>query len=323
MARKKDKENEPIAVELPPAKRMARKVALWGFIAALGATAAGLGFNRLQQYVEKKYATPSRPPQVALKQVPAWMDRNLVDQVLRAARPANTSSAFDRMILADVRDQLLNDANVGPYIESINQIRRVYGGAPGDTIEIDATFRAPVALVRWGEDYWHVDSVGHKLVHSFTIDQLNRATMSNDGKIVTRVIVGVRTPPPTPGDMWRGADLQAGLDLLKLIHDKPFSQEIRAVDVSNFAGRNDAAAAQLILKTRYNTEIRWGRPLNSSEGFVEVDAGRKLAVLERIVAEYGQIDARRPWIDIRFDKPTIPRMVPGQNPEATQAADTR
>lgn len=321
MARKKEKDGQSTGVEVPPAKLLARKIALWGVVAALGATAMGIGFSKLRVFVENRYATPVRPPQVVLKHQPAWMDRTLLERILRTARPGNATSAFDRLTLREVCDQLTSDINVAPYIEKVNQIRRVYGGAPGDTIELDITFRAPVALVRWGDDYWHVDSNGFRLVHSFKIDQLPRAMLADDGRIVTRVITGVRTPPADAGRVWPGADLQAGLELLRLIHNRPFAQEIRSVDVSNFAGRVDPAAAQLVMKTRYDTEVRWGRPIESKGGFVEIDDNRKLATLERIVAEYGRIDASRPWIDIRFDKPTIPRVTPGS--EATQAADTR
>lgn len=323
MARK-PKEPDAIKVELPPSKLLARKIALWGVVAGLGATAMGLGYGKLQRYVERSYATSTEPPRVVLKSVPVWMRPSLVDQITKVGRPGSPSSSFDKTVLADVRDQLLSDTAVAPYIEKIHSVRRVFGGAPGDTIEVDATFRAPIAIVHYGSEYLHVDSSGIRLVESFTADKVPSAVYGDNGKVLTRVIEGVKSPPPDPGMRWKGADLHAGLDLIKVLYDKPFAQEIVKVDVSNFGGRRDPIASNLTLGTRYNTEIRWGGPVNSKYAFGEIDDKRKLETLTQIVAEYGRVDARRPWIDIRFDKPNVPKSSPtAPGGDATTAADTR
>ena len=60
--------------------------------------------------------------------------------------------------------------------------------------------------------------------------------------------------------------------------------------------------AQIVLVTRYNTEIRWGRAWASTDAFIEVRPEYKMERLRRIVAEYGRVDAKERWIDIRFDK---------------------
>lgn len=315
--------------ELSPGKLLARRVALWSVVAALGIAALGVGYSRLQRHVEARYATPAEPPRVVLKNRPAWMNDFLASRITSVARPAMVSSAFDRKQLTEVHDQLLSDPDVRAWIEKIHSIRRVYGGGPGDTIELDATFRAPVALVRAGDAFWMVDSSGVKLPEKFDADQVPRVVVGKDGKLVVRVIDGVRRPPPDAGFAWKGDDLQAGLELLRLIHDKPFAQEIVKLDVANFGGRVNNAAAQLVMVTRFNTEVRWGRPVTSKDYFVEVSPARKLEVLARIVSDYGQVDAKRPWIDIRFDRVTFPRSVTPTSPSgntgdgATTAADVR
>ena len=78
------------------------------------------------------------------------------------------------------------------------------------------------------------------------------------------------------------------------------------MDVSNFGGRVDAKEAQLVLGTRYDTQIRWGQPPSSKNFFIEIPTAQKLASLKAIWSEYSRVDAKRPWIDIRFDKVTYP-----------------
>lgn len=311
--------------ELPLRAKVARRALLWGTVLALGVTAATMGYRKLHKHVETQYATSTVPPRIVLKNRPAWMRDDLADQITTAAKVGTAASAFDQSVLRDVQDQIMSDPDVFPWIEKINLIRREFGGAPGDTIHVDATFRAPIALVRSGDEFWMVDSQGRKLPKKCDADGVLRRIVSDDGKIVLRVVDGARNSPPDVGSLWKGADLQAGLELLRLLNDKPYAQDIVKVDVSNYAGRLDNAAAQLVLITRFNTQVRWGRPVSSTDYFVEVSPARKLAVLERLVADYGQVDAKRPWIDIRFDRVTYPRPTPAAPPteNAATAADTR
>jgi hypothetical protein len=123
-----------------------------------------------------------------------------------------------------------------------------------------------------------------------------------------RVIEGVIEAPPESGVHWGGEDLQAGLDLVKLLFAKPYCEEIEKVDVGNFARRKDHKAAQLVLITKYNTEVRWGQPVNAGEDtfFVEASPQQKLKFIEAIYNEMGRVDGRYAWVDVRFDLPTRP-----------------
>jgi hypothetical protein len=304
MAEKKGdkKQSEPTAWQ-----RSLRRVALWGIVAALGCTAFGMGYGKLKRHVQDRYATPKVPPDVVLVNRPAWMNEFLAERITAVARPGRRADAFDQTLLVDVHDQLLSDPDVAAWIEHIKSVRRVYGQGPGDRIEVDAVYRSPIALVRHDEDFWLVDSRGVMLPESFLAEQVPQVVVGQDGKLVIRVIDGVAGKPGDPGSLWKGDDLQAALELLRMIHGRSFAQDVVKIDVSNFGGRRDAQAAHIVLVTRYNTQIRWGRPISTADPFVEVSAARKLEYLERIMAEFGQVDARRPWIDIRFDKVTYPK----------------
>ena len=168
----------------------------------------------------------------------------------------------------------------------------------------------PVVLVKWGQDYWLVDNDGYLLPEQYTANQLDKITVGRDGRTSLRIIEGVRQPPPESGRKWVGGDLAAGLDLVKLFYGKLFLDEVTGVDVRNFAGRIKRGDPQLVLQTRYGTQICWGRPLNTKDFFVEISPARKLEILRAVVQKQGRIDANQAYLDVRYDNLLIPTTQP-------------
>jgi hypothetical protein len=274
--------------------------------------AVGLHFDR--RYVERKLTFPKAPPRVVIKNRPVWMSDFVADQIARTAQPWGTHSAFDHQLLVDTV-ALLNST---PWIRQVRQVRRVYGQKPGDTLELDCEFRAPIALVHWGEYFWLVDGRGVKLPEAFTLEQVPRIVMGSNNKLNIRIIEGVKLPPPESGSKWAGDDLLAGLDMVKILFGRSYTEEIVKVDVSNFGGRRDQKEAEMVLVTKYASEIRWGRPVGAQQDFfVEVPTAQKLDYLKEIFEQKHRVDGNHPWIDIRFDAVTYPS--PGTTAQTAQA----
>lgn len=266
--------------------------------------AAGVGFWLDRRYVEQKLVFAKQPPKVMLKNRPVWMSDFLAGQIARAARPAGASSAFDHQLLVDTVAQL----KANPWIRSVKQVRRVYDKSPGDTLEVDCEYRAPVALVHWKDYYWLVDEDGVKLPEAFSHTDVPRIIKGADGKMNIRIVEGVKQPPPESGMKWAGEDLVAGLELVRLLFGRPYTEEIVKVDVCNYARARDPRAAQIVLVTRYDTQVRWGQAVTprTDEFFVEVTPAQKLAYMETIWKDKGRVDGKFAWVDIRFDTPTVP-----------------
>lgn len=260
------------------------------------------GFYFLKDYVDKRLTFTRTPPRVVLKDRPSWMSDFLAEQIVRSARPNGAHSSFDHQLLVDTTKLL----SASPWVKNIREIRRGYTQRPGDTLEIDCEFRAPVALVKWKDYYWLVDSEGVKLPEQFTADQIERVMIDPSGNRQIRVVEGVGTAPVETGKKWPGEDLSAGLALAATISQQPWANTVRGIDVSNFNGRIDRREAQLALLTQYNTRVFWGQPVNSKSFFVEARDVVKLDNLSRIYAKFGRIDANKPWVDIRFDDPSYP-----------------
>lgn len=265
-----------------------------------GGLAAAVFFSGRQ--VKEQLARSDDPPQVVLLNRPAWMTDDVAEMLTRSIRPRSGSSAFDSEILRDAAAVLQQS----PWVRRVNSVRRTFRSAPGDTLEIDCEFRAPLALVRWQDYYWLVDGDGYKLPQQYTAAQAPELLRDPARRTHLRIIEGVQEPPVESGQHWSGEDLAAGLELARLFYAQRFADEIVKIDVSNFAGRVDPREAQLVLVTQYGSEIRWGRPVGAKDSFVEIPAGRKLEAMQRVFQEYHRVDGNQPWLDIRFDQITHP-----------------
>jgi len=284
------------------ARRIRRYVLQFSaYLAVMGA--AVVGFHYLTHFVEDRAAFRTDPPRVVLMNRPAWMSDRVADQILSTAKPPTAHSVFDQRLLIDVADMLRSN----PWVKQVKQVRRAYQDAPGDTLEVDCEYRAPIALIHWKDFYWLIDGEGTALPEQYTPDQLPKIMYGSDGQMNIRIIEGVSHDPPGTGQHWGGEDLAAGLDLVKLLYGKPCAQEVCKVDVTNFGGRVDAREAQLVLRTVHQTEVRWGRPINAKDFFVEISPAEKLDHMEQLVERYHRIDANHSWVDIRFDRVTSPK----------------
>lgn len=281
-------------------------VHLAGAVALLACLA--LVFVTARRYVLQKVAFPAKPPTVVLLNRPEWMTDFLARSIAQSIRPRGARSSFDHDLLVEV-DHLLQ---TNPWVRQVRQIRRAYGDAPGDRLEIDCEFRAPAALVKSAGSYWLVDANGVRLPEKYSAVDVPEVVMSADGRRNFRVIEGVKNPPPpAAGEAWAGDDLAAGLELIQFLGYKPFLEDIYGVSVDNFDGRLDNKEAHLVLITQFNTRIRWGRPVGAKDAFIEVSPERKLAYLQKVQQDFGRVDAKQPLgIDIRYDKVTYPASDP-------------
>ena len=289
----------------PERKNQLIRLGSQALLAVLLLGGIGAGYYYADQYVQQRVGFTSQPLIIVLKNRPAWMNDFLVEQIAAIARPLGAHSTFDHKLFVDTAEMLGRN----PWVMNVRSVRRAYTHMPGDTLEVDCDYRAPVALVKSGPFYWLVDEAGVRLSERFTEEQITAFQFGPDGKTCIRVIEGVAlSPPHVPGEQWRGADLAAGLKMVKYLFDLPYTQQILQVDVTNFNGRVDRKEPRLVLETSFHTKIWWGRPPsdNLMDTFIEVDTAHKLKVLRQVYEQYGRVDGGYKWLDIRLDKVGIP-----------------
>lgn len=285
-----------------PVSRARLRVILQGVAVFLVLILAGVGWYFLQRHVDRRVTFSTVPPRVVLLSRPPWMSDALAGHIISLAQPQGAHSAFDHQMLVDIHAAL----RASEWVKDVRAVRRAFNEKPGDTIEIDCTFRAPMALVKWGDYFWEVDAEGYLLPEHFLSADVPRVMLSTTGSVNLRIIEGVKRSPPMSGALWLGEDLAAGLGMVRLLYGQPFAEEILKVNVNNFAGRVNAREAQVVLVTRHATEVRWGRPAGAKDFFVEIPPAKKLDNLRKIVQQFGRVDAGQEWIDIRFDTITYP-----------------
>jgi hypothetical protein len=275
-------------------------------------------YLRTRDHVVGDVTYSRNPPKVVIKERPSWMSDALLKKIVRVAAPDVAYSAFDHQLLVNTASLLRNHPDTAPWVRNVKSVRRVYESGPGDTIEIDCDFRAPVALVKWELYYWLIDGDGILLPEQYTANDLRKVMYDGD-KLSLRIIEGVGAAPPDSGKKWQGQDLASGIDMVKLLYGKPYADEVERIDVTNFAGRQNPNEAQLVLITRYQTQVRWGRPVNAKDYFVEVSPAQKLEYMAKIVQQFGRVDARYSAVDLRFDVVTYPSADARDGSGATQA----
>jgi hypothetical protein len=267
--------------------------------------ACAYGYLRTRDHVVGDLTFARNPPNVVIKERPSWMSDALASKILHVAAPDVAHSAFDHQLLVNTAAILRDHPDTAPWIRKVKSVRRAYENAPGDTLEIDCDFRAPVALVKWELYYWLIDGDGILLPEQYTATDL-RKVMYDGNHLSLRIIEGVANAPPESGQKWQGADLAAGIDMIKLLYGKPYADEVERVNVTNLAGRQNPNEAQVVLITKYQTQVRWGRPVNAKDYFVEVSPAQKLEYMSRIVQQYGRVDAGHSAVELRFDEVYFP-----------------
>lgn len=259
-------------------------------------------FVSMRQRVVQDLSHPSSPPILVLKNRPAWMSEALAEQIIKSARPKSPKSALDHDLVAEVGQILEHNA----WVREVKQVRRMYGKSAGDTVEVDCEFRAPIAVVASRNEFILVDGEGVRLPEKYGASILPRILVGPDGKMNLRILEGVAAMPPyVDGQKWVGEDLAAGLDMAKLLYGRPFTEEIERINVANFKGRKSPRDAQIVLITKYRSEVRWGEPIKLPF-YAELPPVQKLERLGLICQKYGRVDGGHSWVDIRLDKATYP-----------------
>src|SRR3954468_13186857 len=190
------------------------------------------GYLRTRDAVAGTITFRPVPPRVVLKERPAWMSDSLANKILRVAAPDVAHACFDHNLLVNTASLLRNHPDSAPWVRTVRSVRRAYENSPGDLIEIDCDFRAPVALVRWELYYWLVDGDGVLLPEQYTQADLRKVMYDGD-HLSLRIIEGVATSPPESGQKWQGADLAAGIDMIKLLYGKPYADDVERINVTN------------------------------------------------------------------------------------------
>lgn len=247
-----------------------------GGVVAVAALGVGmtLGINRLDH--EARIVLVSQPVDVELnhpvtREGIEWLPPEQYNALVQQA-----SQALDRVDPFDVRAlQRVSDVlGQTGWFRELPRVRR----SGTHSIRIEAVWRIPAAVVRSsGRDHL-ISWDGTPMPMSFPIGASGAVTILGAG-LAPADVKHMYTHP------WPGTDVQAGLQLLRLVQKEDFKDQVAAIDVSGLSRKGG-----MELVTREETRVVWGGvPGAFRPG--EVSDEVKLERLRAIHRKYGRIDA--------------------------------
>jgi hypothetical protein len=246
----------------------------------LGLTVAGCaalvvsavyGLVRLEQHVYTDDAF-QHPPSVSLPGAPEGIRQDL----LTALEPLLSTPWSEPRLCREIGRVLDSHA----WVAAVEAVRKYADGR----IEARCRYRQPRVLVLCEGRFFLVSDDGVRLPGAYRYDP----------RLI--VVEGVATAPPPAGGPWEAPDLAAGVKLAQCLQGEPFADQITAVEVQNFGGRQDSEQAHIRLVTDRPAEIIWG----SAPGLEveENSLSQKLSILRANYQRFGRADANRRQIDI-------------------------
>lgn len=288
-ARKKSQKPSAIAALLrsPTAARRTGWLLLW--VLTFGGAAYGL--HRLEPIAAQSLGDGSW--RIEWTDTPIWFEsiRPQIDaEAQRAAQTLESVPLHEEKLLEDIHSIL----RLSPWIADVEKLSKHANGL----ISVRARFRKPLTRVDVGNLGYLVDDEGHVL------PGLTKVSARKPDEFIH--LEDVAYAPPDLGQQWHGADVQAGLALIKFLATnapKPLLIELHAVsDRVPRSGPKDRAGP-LRIRTFHNNYILWGLP-PGEEYDMEASATTKL---ERLTALFRQNNGRIPGdeIDIRAKDATV------------------
>jgi hypothetical protein len=245
---------------------------------------------------KRVYALPEYdlPVTVKLVNAPSWLNEAQSEEMLSGLEPMRF---LDERATREVAAHLERSG----WVEQVVRAERCRGGV----VKVHCKFRQPLAVVQRGGRFILVDERSIRLPGVY----------SDPGDFV--IVQGVGEAAPAVNERWEGADLEAGLRLVKLLVQEPFCGQVGAVSVHNYGGREAAKEAHLALLTRPDGQGgSWGRVLWGSgpgEEIEEPTASEKIRLLRTNYQQCGRIDAGAPWIDVSISPGEYRKPADGQS----------
>jgi len=278
------------------------------------------GFAALEDHIRtRRTAQHNIRYTVRLANIPAWVPPTLARLVTRELIPPQ-SMAFEDPALCR---QIFNQARSAAWLVDVASVQRVRTGPETGRVDVVATFRRPIARVRYQQQSWFVDTHGVILPPSEVPRWAARTAPGgpiryyiSDDAVPPRsrvvpihyiLIDGVRTPPPGVGHTWDAPDLLAGIRLVNLVNQKDWANQITVVDVRNFDRRVTRSEPELRMYAQtgqgHPTDIRFGRFPHAGGGDWVISPARKLEYLDQYAEDHGgRLAGINSYIDVRYDE---------------------
>ena len=183
-------------------------------------------------------------------------------------------SLFDPSLVEQVGKKFENC----PWVRKVNAVERVFP----DKLLIKFEYRRAHVAVKRENGFVLVDRDGVRLPGVYA------APPACDRSVQ---VAGVTSLPPEPGKPWQDDALRAAVAMADYIPESTLLSRlgIREVDVTNFAGRQDARVSEMSLVASNGCRLAWGRTSQTSK-FGDLSTEEKLENLREVLAVYPDLN---------------------------------
>jgi hypothetical protein len=231
-----------------------------------------LGTRRLEAYVLKT-GSYDAPAEIYYTRLPDSLAEH-VHPVVEAVAQGRAWS--DDALCRDIGWALEDCA----WVSSVDRIRRF---APGRVV-IDCRYRDPFALVQKNGVFYLLARDGVRLPGTYRFHP--------DFPLIQES----KSSAPEPGIKWSGDDVQAAMNVLAMIREEAFAEQISGILLGNFDGQIDKSASRIVLATPSGGRIGWGSAPGSE--IEENTPEQKIQILRENYRRWGSADAGMHYIDI-------------------------
>lgn len=271
----------------PARKRGLFRLSLGSTVAVAGILLALLLTQRLEAHVDTLILASRPTATLYFEDMPAAVATLAEGEIRDRTERLLSQDWTDDGLCRSLAETLQNTA----WVEAVNHVRRTHDA----TFLASCRYRIPAAQVQIHGEFFLVDRRGTRLPGSYRHDPQRL------------LIQGVATQPPAEGRRWVDPRLRAGLDLVGLIQNQPYSHQITAVLVDNVGGTLDPRKSHVELATEQaGGRIRWGSAPGAE--IEENTVQQKLQLLEANYHRTGRVDAGFAVIDVSTfaDRFTVP-----------------
>jgi hypothetical protein len=237
---------------------------------------------------------------------PDWcIDPYFKDVICTSMQLTGKVSLFDKGCIS----QLLNKYKNNDWVAEVKSIEKQF---PNKVI-VKLELRRPVAVVEIKKFnnrsfYYLVDKDTVRLPGEYyTIPPL---------PITLPVIVGVKNSPPLAGEKWPDKGLSNALDVAVVLKQyQIYSKlDVAAIDITNIGGKINKNGSEIVILSKNNVQIEWGRPINTDKLF-ELSTEEKIKNLYRVLGISPQLQGIK-YVKIQFDQPYIVLLESSKAPSA-------
>jgi len=265
-------------------------------VCVLGGTVIGLIY--LERYIKETVPPPEGQIVLELADVPDWVNNQLREKVLDAARGDG--------------EALRLDENAGGLVQQNIEIEvawldEVKVQTTHNALRIEGRWRKPVGLIKSGRRSFYVDA-----------EQVVLDFVKMPGMPIVEItgMPSARNIPPL-GEILEGEDLAAAITLLELLErrdrietsQKPLLSEINRLDVSNFDGRKNRKLPHIVLFAKDDTKIMWGAKVGEWQRYLESTDEQKIAKLYSYYKEFGTLSGGVKYINLCDPQDDIPQPI--------------